>query len=80
MHVLYNPNVFPSYEAELKDWEQYCMHRILNFNHDIKMYTDSCKKFNRPLPNPVDVKKNLEFLVQSLQKMKPKKSTYENKN
>jgi hypothetical protein len=80
MYISQDSNVFPSYEAELKDWNEYCMHRILNFNKDIQMYMDSCKKFNRPLPNPVDVKKNLEFLVQSLQKMKPMKSTYETQN
>jgi hypothetical protein len=78
MYTSYDSNVFPSYEEELKDWEEYCMHRILNFNQDIKMYTDSCMKFNRPLPNPNDVKNNLEFLIQSLQKMKPQKSKYEN--
>jgi hypothetical protein len=80
MYTSYDSNVFPSYEAELKDWEEYCMRRMVSYNHSIKLYTDSCKKFNRPMPDPNVIQGELNSLVQTLQNMKPKKSKYESKN
>jgi hypothetical protein len=78
MNTVSDSNVFPNYEAELKDWNEYCMHRMLEFTNDVQMYIKSCKEYNMPLPDSAAVQEELNFLIASLQKSKPKKSTYQN--
>lgn len=78
MYTVSDSNVFPSYEAELNDWNEYCMHRMLEFTNDVQSYIDSCKEYNRPLPDPVAIQEQLNFLIKSLEKSKPVKSKYQN--